>query len=104
MLVSLNRVPAWMVAIIIAREVAITGLRIAAAREGIIITSSKWAKYKTAFQLVATGELLIHYTYFGINFHLVGIITLTLAMLITLWTGLVYFINFFKKTASFSKE
>jgi CDP-diacylglycerol--glycerol-3-phosphate 3-phosphatidyltransferase len=104
MLVSLNRVPAWMVAIIIAREVAITGLRIAAAREGIIITSSKWAKYKTAFQLVATGELLIHYTYFGINFHLVGIITLTLAMLITLWTGLVYFINLFKYTASFSKE
>jgi CDP-diacylglycerol--glycerol-3-phosphate 3-phosphatidyltransferase len=104
MLVSLDRVPAWMVAIIIAREVAITGLRIAAAREGIIIASSKWAKYKTAFQLVATEGLLIHYTYFTIDFHRVGIVILCLAMLITLWTGLVYFINFFKKTAAFSKE
>jgi CDP-diacylglycerol--glycerol-3-phosphate 3-phosphatidyltransferase len=37
MLLSLNRVPAWMVAIIIAREVAITGLRIVVAREGITI-------------------------------------------------------------------
>jgi len=35
MLLSLNRVPAWMVAIIIAREVAVTGLRIVVAREGI---------------------------------------------------------------------
>lgn len=98
MLVSLDRVPAWMVVIIIAREVAITGLRIAAVREGIVIASSKWAKYKTAFQLIATEGLLIHYTYFGINFHLLGIITLYLAMLITLWTGLVYFVKFFEKT------
>ena len=104
MLVSLNRAPAWMVAIIIAREVAITGLRIAAAREGISIASSKWAKYKTAFQLIATEALLIHYTYFHIDFHQVGILTLSLAMLITLWTGTVYFIKFFEKTVTSSKK
>lgn len=98
MLVSLNRVPAWMVAVIIAREVAITGLRIAVARDGIIIAPSRLAKYKTAFQLVATGSLLIHHTYFGVNFHAVGMITLSLALLITLWTGLIYFMNFFKNT------
>ena len=103
MLLSLDRVPAWMVVIIIAREVAITGLRIAAVRDGIIIASSKWAKYKTAFQLIATEGLLIHYTYFTINFHLLGIVTLFLAMLITLWTGLDYFIKFFKKTFTSSQ-
>lgn len=103
MLLSLNRVPAWMVAVIIAREVAITGLRIAAAREGISIVSSKWAKYKTAFQLVATEALLIHYTYFSIDFHAVGMVVLTLALLITLWTGMVYFIKFFEKTFTSSK-
>jgi CDP-diacylglycerol--glycerol-3-phosphate 3-phosphatidyltransferase len=103
MLVSLDRVPAWMVIIIIAREVAITGLRIAAAREGMVIASSKWAKYKTAFQLVATEGLLIHYTYFTISFHLFGVIMLFLAMLITLWTGLDYFIKFFKKTFTSSQ-
>ena len=98
MLLSLNRIPAWMVAIIIAREVAVTGLRIVVAREGITIESSKLAKYKTAFQLVAVVGLLIHYTYFNINFNLVGITTLWIAMLITLWSGLIYFVKFFEKT------
>ena len=98
MLLSLDRVPAWMVVIIVAREVAVTGLRIAVAHEGIIIESSKLAKYKTAFQLVATGFLIIHYIYWTINFHLVGMIILWIAMIITLWTGFIYFIKFFEKT------
>jgi CDP-diacylglycerol--glycerol-3-phosphate 3-phosphatidyltransferase len=98
MLLSLDRVPAWMVVIIVAREVAVTGLRIAVAREGIIIESSKLAKYKTAFQLFAIGCLIIHYSYWTINFHLAGMITLWIAMIITLWTGLIYFIKFLEKT------
>jgi CDP-diacylglycerol--glycerol-3-phosphate 3-phosphatidyltransferase len=98
MLLSLDRVPAWMVVVIVAREVAVTGLRIAVAHEGIIIESSKLAKYKTAFQLVATGFLIIHYTYWSVNFHLVGMTILWIAMIITLWTGLIYFIKFFEKT------
>ena len=98
MLLSLDRVPAWMVVVIVAREVAVTGLRIAVAREGIIIESSKLAKYKTAFQLFSLGCLIIHYSYWTINFHLVGIITLWIAMIITLWTGLVYFIKFLETT------
>ncbi len=98
MLLSLNRVPAWMVAIIIAREVAVTGLRIAVAHEEITIESSRLAKYKTVFQLIAVVGLLIHYTYFNINFHLVGMIILWIAMFITIWSGLIYFIKFFKTT------
>lgn len=97
MLLSLNRVPAWIVAIIIAREVAVIGLRIAASHENITIEASKLAKYKTAFQLSATAGLLIHYTYFNINFHLVGIILLWIALVITLWSGLIYFIKFFSR-------
>jgi CDP-diacylglycerol--glycerol-3-phosphate 3-phosphatidyltransferase len=98
MLLSLNRVPAWMVAVIVAREVAVTGLRIVVAREGIAIESSKLAKYKTAVQLLATGCLIIHYTYWMINFHLLGMIILWIAMIITLWTGLIYFMKFLEKT------
>jgi CDP-diacylglycerol--glycerol-3-phosphate 3-phosphatidyltransferase len=98
MLLSLDRVPAWMVVVIVAREVAVTGLRFAVVHEGIIIESSKLAKYKTAFQLVATGCLIIHYTYWSINFHIVGMIILWIALVITLWTGLVYFVKFFEKT------
>ena len=100
MLLSLNRVPAWIVAVIIAREVVVTGLRIAVSHEGIIIEASKLAKYKTAFQLVATECLLIHYSYFTIDFHLAGMILLWVALLITLWSGLVYFIKFFSHAFS----
>jgi CDP-diacylglycerol--glycerol-3-phosphate 3-phosphatidyltransferase len=100
MLLSLKRVPAWMVAVIIAREVGVTSLRIAAASDGIIMESSRLAKYKTAFQLVAVVALLIHYTYAGINFHLVGMIVLWIALFVTIWSGIVYFIRFFKKTLS----
>ena len=97
MLLSLNRVPAWIVAIIIAREVAVTGLRIAASHEKLIIEASKLAKYKTTFQLSATAALLIHYTYFNINFHLVGMILLWIALVITVWSGIIYFIKFFSR-------
>lgn len=101
MLLSLNRVSAWMVAIIIAREVAVTSLRIAVSHEGIIIEPSKLAKYKTAFQLAAVEGLLIHYTYFNINFHLVGMILLWIALIITLWSGLIYFVKFFDQAFTF---
>ena len=100
MLLSLDRVPAWIVAVIIAREVAVTGLRIAASHEKIIIEASKLAKYKTVFQLSATAALLIHYTYFNINFHLLGMTLLWIALVITLWSGLIYFIKFFSHTST----
>jgi CDP-diacylglycerol--glycerol-3-phosphate 3-phosphatidyltransferase len=97
MLLSLERVPAWMVVIILTREVAVTGLRIGVAHEGVIIEASKLAKYKTALQLVAIEALLIHYTFFHINFHQTGMILLWGAMIITLWSGFTYFTAFFKK-------
>jgi CDP-diacylglycerol--glycerol-3-phosphate 3-phosphatidyltransferase len=104
MLLSLKRIPAWMVALIIAREVGVTSLRIAAARDGIIMESSRLAKYKTAFQLVAVVALLVHYTYAGINFHQVGMLMLWIALFVTLWSGVIYFIRFFKKTLRPSRE
>ena len=97
MLLSLDRVPAWMVVIILTREVAVTGLRIGVAHEGVIIEASKLAKYKTALQLVAIEAQLIHYTFFHINFHQAGMILLWGAMIITLWSGFTYFTAFFKK-------
>lgn len=98
MLLSLDRVPAWMVVIILTREVSVTGLRIVVAHEGVIIEASRLAKYKTAFQLIAAEALLIHYTYFYIDFHLIGMVLLWVAMLVTLWSGFIYFTTFLKKT------
>lgn len=51
-LVSLGRIPAWIVIVIIAREFIISGFRLVAADNGVVIAASYWGKFKTTFQMV----------------------------------------------------
>jgi len=94
MLIPLHGVSAWVVAIIVSRELAITGLRGIAAIEGIVIPAETLGKKKTAFQVVAIFSLLLHYEYFHINFHQIGSILLFFAMVLAVCSGLVYFYRF----------
>jgi CDP-diacylglycerol--glycerol-3-phosphate 3-phosphatidyltransferase len=96
MLIPLGRIPAWMVMLIVAREMAVTGLRGIAASQGIVIQASSLGKYKTVFQSTATILLCLHYEYFGVDFHLVGMIFLWVALILTLWSGWAYFRGFYK--------
>lgn len=57
--VALREIPAWMVIIILAREFAITGLRLQAASQGAIIPAGRWGKHKTISQLVAINATLV---------------------------------------------
>lgn len=50
-LVALERIPAWIVIIIIAREFIITGFRTLASDNGIVIAASYWGKFKTTSQM-----------------------------------------------------
>ena len=93
-LVSLGRVPAWMVMLLIAREIAVTGLRGIAAMEGLVIQASALGKYKTVFQAVAVAVLSLHYEYFEIDFHTVGLSLFWIALIFTLWSGWNYFRRF----------
>jgi CDP-diacylglycerol--glycerol-3-phosphate 3-phosphatidyltransferase len=94
MLISLHNVKAWIVALIISREIAVTGLRGVAAAEGLIIPAETMGKKKTAFQIIAIFFLLLHYEYFQINFHQIGMGLLIIAMVLTVWSGIVYFYRF----------
>lgn len=94
MLVKLGRVPVLMVLIIISREMAITGLRAIAASEGFVIQSSKLGKFKTIFQVVAIMVLTLHYEYYGVNMHSVGMVFLWIALALTLWSGWNYLKQF----------
>lgn len=106
MILPYNRAPAWMVLVILGREMIITGLRGIASNEGIVIAASRLGKYKTIFQIVAILGLLLHYDYywfFGlenpylyVNMHNVGIFFLWIATIITIWSGLDYLVRFFK--------
>ncbi|MFQ5900642.1 MAG: CDP-diacylglycerol--glycerol-3-phosphate 3-phosphatidyltransferase [Thermodesulfobacteriota bacterium] len=97
MLVSLNRVPAWMVALIICREMIITGIRSIAVTEGIMVEVSKMGKYKTFFQIAAIIGLLLHYPFWGIDFQTVGGILIWIAFVLTIWSGTKYLLKFLEK-------
>ena len=52
-LIELNKIPSWMVIIIIAREFIISGFRLVASDNGVVIAASYWGKFKTTFQMAA---------------------------------------------------
>jgi len=58
-LVSLGRLAAWVAMVIIARELAVTGLRAVAAEQGVVISASWLGKLKTALQVAAVFALII---------------------------------------------
>ena len=96
MLSYLGWVPGWIVCIIIGREIAVTGLRNFVVEDKEDIAASSLGKYKTGFQIAAIIPLLFHYPYFGVNFHAIGTMFLWAALVLTVWSGLDYFIKFKK--------
>jgi CDP-diacylglycerol--glycerol-3-phosphate 3-phosphatidyltransferase len=89
-MIQLNKVPAWVVVMIIAREFTITGFRIIAASEGITIAASSLGKIKTITQLVAIIFLLIdNYPFKLINFPFDNIM-LYLSLFFTIISGVDY--------------
>lgn len=98
MLIPQGRIPAWMVAFILAREIGVTGLRGMATTQETALSSSLLAKYKTTFQSVSLILLLAHYEYISIDFHKVGLLFFTVAFVITIWSGLDYFYKFYRQS------
>ena len=96
MLTSLGWIPAWIVCIIIGRELAITGLRNIIAGKGEDVSASWLGKYKTGFQIAAVIPLLFHYPYFGVNLHAIGTFFLYGALIFTIWSGVDYFVKSWK--------
>ncbi|MEA3464791.1 MAG: CDP-diacylglycerol--glycerol-3-phosphate 3-phosphatidyltransferase [Thermodesulfobacteriota bacterium] len=106
MLIPLDRVPAWAVFLIIARETLVTGLRSVASTEGIVIEASNLGKYKTILQMVAIIALLLHYDYywffgiqweiFHVNMQFVGSVFFYASFALTMWSGGDYLYKFFR--------
>lgn len=55
---DLNRIPAWVVIVIIARDFIISGFRLIAAEKGIVIAAGWWGKIKTTVQMIMVGFLI----------------------------------------------
>src|SRR6266481_2652615 len=61
--VDLKWIPAWMVVIIVARELAITGLRLLAATKNVVLAAEGYGKHKTISQIVAILAVLVFMSY-----------------------------------------
>ena len=96
MLASLGWVPAWVVCIIIGREIAVTGLRNIIAEHKEDVSASNLGKFKTGFQIAAAIPLLIHYPLWGLNAEAIGNFFLWGALIFTVWSGADYFIRYRK--------
>ncbi|MEZ4452329.1 MAG: CDP-diacylglycerol--glycerol-3-phosphate 3-phosphatidyltransferase [Nannocystaceae bacterium] len=99
-LVGEDRVPAWMVVLLITREFYISGLRSLASSEGVVIAAGAGGKAKTVFQLVGICFLLVHYRYrmlgtdAWVDFNKVGIVVLGISLLASVISAIQYTFGF----------
>ena len=94
MLVANSFIPAWVVCIIVAREFFVTTLRTLIVQNGKDASASNLGKYKVGFQIASIIPLMLHYEYFSLNMHSIGIVLLIFALIFTIWSGLDYFFKF----------
>lgn len=102
LLVNIDRVSALVALLIIARELAVTGIRAIAAGERLIIASETTGKYKMALQVVAIVLLILEGTglaEFG-NLHLAGTATLYVSLLLGYISGGQYVWSFWKQVVA----
>jgi CDP-diacylglycerol---glycerol-3-phosphate 3-phosphatidyltransferase len=92
-LVGLGRVPAWMAAVMLIREFAVSGLREIAAAEQVIIHASPMAKAKTVLQIIAILLLILDYQTWPLSFPTVGMGLLTLSLVLSLVSGVEYYLK-----------
>lgn len=84
-LVQFGAISTWVALIIIGREFSVSGLRMLAAAEGIVIPASIWGKVKTISQIVAVMAFLLGFSW--------GPLLMRLAVIITILSGVDYFLK-----------
>lgn len=111
MLAQMGRIEAWLVIVILSRELIVSGLRQIASSEGLVIAASQGGKWKTALQLSGIIGVLVHYPYvvdllvvapFVFRFQVVGEWLLVLSLVPSVFSAIQYFAGFL--TAIAAKE
>ena len=97
MLVSLDAASVVATLLILLREFAVSGMRQVAAVEGVVVSASYIAKYKTTLQMLAVGFLIVRHDSFSFPSVQIGEVLLWVSVVVTLWTGLDYFRDYFRK-------
>ena len=80
-LVATEQLAAWMVIVIISREFIISGFRLVASDNGVVIAASYWGKFKTTFQMLMIIVLILNFP--GRFFEILGVILIWVALILT---------------------
>ena len=86
--VEVGWMPAWACFVVIARELAVTGLRLVAVEQGLVIAAGKSGKVKTASTMVCICLMLLLPRFVELSAICVAVIVLT-----TIWSGVEYFMK-----------
>lgn len=94
-LVELAALPGWVAIVIIGRELVISGLRMVAVAEGVVIAASHWGKVKTVFQIIAIIMFILRgapiFAPVSALFTTTAWIVMLVALALTIWSAAVYF-------------
>lgn len=104
LLVELGQIPAWMVVAILAREFLVTGLRLLALAEGVVLAAENLGKYKTGFQIATVIYFLVYlaaqepllgflrpiFNSFFLGPDHVGLLLVWISLILTVWSGISY--------------
>ena len=89
-LVEMGRLPAWMVIVIISREFIISGFRLVASDNGVVIAASYWGKFKTTFQMLMIIVLILN---LGGVFDTIGLVLTWIALILTVVSLIDYLVK-----------
>ena len=92
-LIELKLLPAWIVIIIIAREFIISGFRLIASDNGIVIAASYWGKFKTTFQMVMIIVLILNQYLDNELLNVLGLILIVVATALTIISLIDYIVK-----------
>jgi CDP-diacylglycerol--glycerol-3-phosphate 3-phosphatidyltransferase len=90
MLQSLGRIHAFIVIVLVLREMYMTSLRLLAMNEGVVVPVSNIGKWKTAIQMIGIPCLMANETWMQIPFPLIGSSLIYIACILSLWSAISY--------------
>ena len=89
-LIELGQLPSWMVIIIVSREFIISGFRLVASDNGVVIAASYWGKFKTTFQMLMIIVLILN---LGGVFDMIGLVLTWIALILTVVSLIDYLVK-----------
>lgn len=94
-LVQLGSLDGWVAIVIIGRELVVSGLRMVAVAEGVVIAASPWGKVKTVFQVVAVVMFILKnarvFAAYAGAFAVASWTVMIIALILTVWSAADYF-------------